>query len=311
MTPERPVNPFFVEPFVSPMEPLNPIEHDHDHLYVDVDSSEAQFREFQRQMGDLTSVINRGRIVLATGHTGCGKSALLNRCAAWVIAGLKEQGKDAKVVDASLTFAVSEPTGMVERITTVSDRLFDLMRRENLIQSTAIEEFRQDRREYVRVFDNLSFFLPENNVLILMLPSPEDLWREVVKYASLVRGRVLLMMESSRLDHEAVQQINVGVERHTKPIVLEVGPLKDGDVKRFVDARLNRQGIPGRFPRMSDETVVSVGSRMATVAQLQRSMHSTYEFRMRQADYGDDAWVTMEDILADSERSSVDGSGAL
>ncbi|MEU7531471.1 hypothetical protein AB0A74_37465 [Saccharothrix sp. NPDC042600] len=306
----EPVNPFSVAPFPSAMQPLNPVDHDHDHLYVDVDSTGAQYLEFQRQMGDLTSVLDHGRIVLATGERGCGKSALLNRCAAWVVAELKPRGVTAKVVDTTTTFAVDQRMGVTDRIIKVCDRLFDVMRREGLIRPDALDEFRENRREPHRVYDNLGYFMPDRHVLVLRLPSPEDLWQEVVSYASLVCGGVLFLVESAHLDREQVRRITRETEALTKPVVLEVGPLVDGDARKFIEARLNPQGIPGRFPRMSDQTVVSAGHKFATVAQLQRTLHSTYEFRMSQADYDDGAFVTIEDILDDVKRRSGDGSGA-
>ncbi|MBW4718171.1 ATP-binding protein [Saccharothrix obliqua] len=306
----EPVNPFAVPHLHGPVQPLRPFAHDHDGLYVRVDDGEQQYLSFQRQMGDLRALLEIGRTVLAIGESGCGKTALLHRCAAWVIAELGGRGVTAKVVDATRRFLVAREMPSAERLVAVCDHLYDLMRQDGLIRPDADAEFKENRREPYRVYQNLGGFMPDDHVLILLLPSPKELWEEVVQYAGFAQGRVLFLMESDMLADEDVARIRRDVAHFTEPVVLQVGPLVAGDVERFVTDRLGRRGNTARFPRLSDEAIAAAGRKFKTVAQLQLALHSTYQSRMdRATGYENDAWVTAEEILEDSERRSVKGSG--
>ncbi|MEU6153022.1 hypothetical protein ABZ816_23780 [Actinosynnema sp. NPDC047251] len=305
-----PINPFAVHPFVSAVQPLEPFSHPHDGLYVAVGDSEGQYLNFQKQLGDLSSVVDYGRTVLVNGDTGCGKSALVNRCAAWARTRFGERKIVATVVDATKPLKRFEQLSLDMRMVGMCDRLFDLMRKDRLIRDEFVDEFERNRKEPERVYVNLGDYMHRDHALILLLPTPVELLQEVVRYADFAPPRVLFMLESDVLRDEHVEQIERAVERWTKPVVLTVGRLVEGDVKRFVDQRTGENRDRGRFPRMSDETVAAVGEKVQTVAQLQRTLHSTFEYLMEHAeDYDNDARVTIEHIIEEAERVPKDGWG--
>ncbi|MEU5692267.1 hypothetical protein [Actinosynnema sp. NPDC020468] len=295
------INPFTVAGFDSPMQPLCPFRHEHDDLYVGVDDSERQYERFRRHLGDLSSLRSDGRIALVTGDTGCGKSALVNRCAAWVVRKLTALGVTANVVDATTALAAARPSSPAERLAAVTDHLFDALRHLDVLEPTTLAEFELNRTNPMRVYRNLYRYLRPDHALVVLLPSPGVRWDEVVTYADLRQGNVLFVAESDALGEKDVARIANAVERHTRLVDLRVGALKPGDVRAFVADRFGRHRA-GRFPALADAVPEWADSLALTVGQLQRILHSTYEHLLDQdTDYGDRP-VTKEDILADIRR---------
>lgn len=296
----EPINPFTVPDFDSPMQPLRPFKFPHhDDLYVPVDDSERQYELFQTRMGTLRSLVDDGRIALVGGYSGCGKTALVNRCAAWVVRTMEQDLKiTTAVIDATRTLDNSEHLELTARIAKVCDQLYDLVldHEQPLLKPDALVEFKDNRAEPHRVFRNLGRWLLDGHALVLLLPRVE-LTAEVIAYARWCSRRVLFMVESPWIDAKGAESIVKAVGGFTMPVTLRVGSLADGDVKRYAETRLNGFAPRGRFPRMSEETLRQAGGKIDSVGFLQRCLQHTYEFRMSQDHgYEDDDWVTMEDV---------------
>ncbi|MDX3659898.1 hypothetical protein PV646_21575 [Streptomyces sp. ID05-26A] len=296
----EPINPFAVQEFDSSVKPLRPFKYPHhEQLYVDVDDSAAQYTKFQSAMGSLFSLVEEGRLALVTGDSGCGKSAMVNRCAAWVATRLRaDHGLTAAVVDATVTIGRAERIDVQARMAKVSDRLYDHVRREKVLTAEGLAEFKENRKEPDSVYPNLGGWLLPDRALVLLMP-PVELASEIVSYARMLSEKVLFMFESEWIDAKRESSIVASVGSFTMPVTLRVGTLVDGDVRRFVAARMNQSKGLGRFPLMSDETSNAAGGRLRSVAQLQQSLHSTYERRRENGDrYVNEEQVTIEDIDA-------------
>ncbi|TCO53516.1 hypothetical protein [Actinocrispum wychmicini] len=308
------INPFTVEPFgASPMRPLRPFDHSHHRaFYVPVDNSEAQFQKFQRRMGDLRGMLADGGLTLVTGDTGCGKSALVNRCADWVVDELKKKHQMVgKVIDATRTVGPAETHGVDKRMSITCDQLCDLVKNKGVLLPDGATSFEQRREHPNHVYNNLPLWLDDPYALIILLPSPGDLDLEVMRYAMFARPRVLFMAESALLTERDAYTIEGKLEAWMRPVTLHVGPLAEGDVRRFTQDRLNRNADQGAYPRMSEETMTELDGELHTVAQLQRVLHSSYEFRLDQPiGYENEDWVTVDDIRADLARRLANGAGS-
>jgi hypothetical protein len=286
------VNPFLVPGWEeSPLRPLCPWRYQaHDELYVDVNHTLAAFQEYTRRMAAVENLREDGRLVLVTGESGCGKTALINRCAHWTRDRLAARGLRGEVVD--LTRDGSRQS-VEERMSLVAERLLDELTHTGLIFPDVLRSLDSVRPS--RLYAALGSVLPDDVVLIVLLPPADEVVQEVVAYAGLARRKLLFFAESSYLDH--AQVLRVRDSSPVPPITLAVGPLNPGDVRRFIEDRLTRNEQRGHYPRISAETMDKAAGPLRSIAMLQRILSEVYEERGRQdSGYTDRDWVTYEDI---------------
>ncbi|MFC5059186.1 hypothetical protein [Saccharothrix xinjiangensis] len=309
----RQVNPFPLPGWEhTPMRPLRPFDREvHRGYYVPVDGSEQAFEEFQHEMGDLTGLLEDGRLVLVTGESGCGKTALVNRCADWVVRRLAAQGLRGVVLDVTGCLPTDQELSIDQRITEVCDQLFDLLVDHAALRPEAEDQLRDVRDVPRRVFPRLGRALREDTSLVVLLPSPNELVDEVIRYARVLRSaKVLFLTESAFLGPDDVADVVRRLETWVPPVALRVGLLDEGDARRFAADRLDRHAEAGSYPRMSDEAVELVAKLCQSVAMLQRFLHGTYEHKLESGlSYTEADLVSVEDIRAFFNTRSRNGLG--
>ncbi|WP_121008026.1 ATP-binding protein [Saccharothrix australiensis] len=300
--PRRPINPFPLPGWErTPMRPLRPWERKaHRDYYVDVDGAESAFQEFQQEVGDLTGVLEDGRLVLVTGDSGCGKTALVNRCADWTVLELRNRGLRGVVVDLTGCLPEDEELSIHERTAEVCDQLFDQLVDLGALRPTAADDLRADRDNPQRIFPRLGRALNDEVVLLVLLPSPNELLDEVIRYARQLRSpRVLFFAESAFFDADDIAELVRRLETWVPPITLALGELHDGDPERFADDRLVRHTGVGIYPQLSDEAIELLNKICQSVAMLQRILHGTYERKLAAGlSYTEGDQVTVDDIQA-------------
>ncbi|RKT56469.1 AAA ATPase-like protein [Saccharothrix australiensis] len=283
------------------MRPLRPWERKaHRDYYVDVDGAESAFQEFQQEVGDLTGVLEDGRLVLVTGDSGCGKTALVNRCADWTVLELRNRGLRGVVVDLTGCLPEDEELSIHERTAEVCDQLFDQLVDLGALRPTAADDLRADRDNPQRIFPRLGRALNDEVVLLVLLPSPNELLDEVIRYARQLRSpRVLFFAESAFFDADDIAELVRRLETWVPPITLALGELHDGDPERFADDRLVRHTGVGIYPQLSDEAIELLNKICQSVAMLQRILHGTYERKLAAGlSYTEGDQVTVDDIQA-------------
>ncbi|WP_158851588.1 ATP-binding protein [Saccharothrix deserti] len=304
-----PVNPFPLPGWEStPMRPLRPWDRRaHRGYYVPVDGTESAFQEFQQEMGDLTGLLEYGRSVLVTGESGCGKTALVNRCADWVVGELAALGMRGVVLDLTGCLPTDRELSIDERIVEVCDQMFDLLVDHDALRPEAADRLKGDRDVPRRVFPRLGRALREDIALVVLLPSPNELVDEVIRYARMFSSaKVLFLAESAYLDPDDVADVVRQLETWVPPITLYLGPLDSGDAERFTEDRLSRHAEVGSYPRMSDDAMELVAKLCQTVAMLQRYLHGTYEHRLDSGlSYTEADLVSVEDIRAFLNKKST------
>jgi energy-coupling factor transporter ATP-binding protein EcfA2 len=304
----------------TPMRPLCPWKNpQHRSYYVPVDHSDFQYQDFAQQMGDLGALLGEGRLVLVTGESGCGKTALVHRCADWVVQQVArrresgELGPNARGLVLDLTGCLPDgPAQSIEdRAAHVCDELFGRLVDNEALRPQAVTQLGPDRDRPRRIYPRLGAALAEDLVLVVLLPTPGELAAEVVQYARAFAGpKVLFMAESDLLDHDEVADIVLQLEAWVPPLTLHVGALEEGDARMFVQDRLVRHAQVGSYPRMSDEAIAFLSKWARSVAQLQRTLHGTYESRRnRGLSCGEDDVVTVDDIVAFFNYGSRNGLG--
>lgn len=292
----RPINPFCLPE--SPTELLCPwLNSSHSELYVDVDGTAWAFEKFVDGMGDLATVRKYGQLVLVTGDSGCGKSALVNRCAHWARERLHALGHRGMIVDLTRVLNGLPRMPVEERMRVACDVLFAMLQREGALRHDALESLRPDRDNPRRFYLSVRDALVDDRTLLILLPSADDLADEVIRYAGMAQDRVLFLVESSLLGEEELDNIRHAQRNWIRPIMLCVGALEPGDVRTFIAERLRRHSDRGIYPRMTEETMDSVARLLQSVAQLQRALSGTYDRVLRSGRrYDDHSFVTADDV---------------
>jgi energy-coupling factor transporter ATP-binding protein EcfA2 len=291
------INPFHL-PDSLRTQPLCPWEHtSHHDFYVDVDNAKQAFDEFVQAMGDLALFLNHGRLVLVTGESGCGKTALVNRCVHWMVRELAARDLKAEVIDLTRSLLGRPALSVEDRVGAVCDELFGELRDRDALKRDAAKELEPDRNQPHRIYPRMPVALVDGRVLIILLPTPDELKNEVLRYGGLARGKMLFLAESALLDDHDVEDVLRAQRDWVPPITLSVGALRPGDVRRFVSDRLGRHSDQGSYPRMEEEAMDSLASLLRSVAQLQHILSRTYDAR-RASDlpYDEDCYVTEDEV---------------
>lgn len=291
------INPFLVPGWEeSPLRPLCPWQHaEHADYYVDINHTAQAFADFVGHMTNPAGLIEDGRLVVVTGESGCGKTALINRCAGWMVQVMAERSLNGVVVDLTREGGRGQRRSIGERMGVVCARLLDELRHRRLLTADAVADLKDNWDRPDRVYPNLGSYLDDDVVLLVLLPPVDELVAEVIEYAGLARRRLLFFVESAYLDEDQVRQVQHS--QHVPPVALQVGPLNPGDVRRFIEDRLRRHAADGRYPTIRQDTMDRAAGPLRSIAMLQRILSGVYEDRRRRAvNYGTADWVSYEDI---------------
>jgi len=292
------LNPFSLPGLEQQMQLLCPWRQPaHREYYVAVDSTEQAYLDFIDAMGNLSTLLDHGRLALVTGDSGCGKSALVHRCADWVVRELAKQELKGVVINLSRTLNGRPQESVERRLSAVCTALFIELKLKAALKCDAIEDLQPYNDQPEWFYPHLPSAMNDGQVLIILLPDAGELADEVKRYASLTRNKVLFLVESALLNEHDANRIVTEDKGWAPPITLRVGALRPGDVHLFASNRLKRHSKEGIYPRMSEATLDSVAKLCKSVAQLQKALFETYEARRRSdLQHEEHCWVTEDEI---------------
>ncbi|QXJ25552.1 hypothetical protein AGRA3207_007063 [Actinomadura graeca] len=260
------------------LEPLCPWESpEHTDHYAEVDHSKPAFEEFQKALADGSRVVRHGLVVLTTGGSGCGKTSLMHRCAAWV-KGAPPPGHAAQIVD--LTREGRSGWDSERRVRHLFERLADEL--ESLFDDDAMRMLDERRGDPDRVAPALSKALRAASEIAVVLLPPSEVPDEVVRIAGLTGKSMLLLAETSVEQVAAACAHTLGPACATPVPQLRVGELAAEDGWRYVShhfARHRHRHGGGAWRDVTEDTMrtlVEKRGRMS-VKELQMLLHGKYQ----------------------------------
>ncbi|WP_229069024.1 hypothetical protein [Actinoplanes sp. DH11] len=281
-------NPFSLPSRQNPHDALDPLGGDGVEglkLYVPVDNTETAFEQFERSFPGPRELTRRGQLIVAMGMSGCGKSALINRCAYRAMELVKGADGDSGklqpvVIDARRQTNNTDPSNA--RVERVSRHVRDFLEGRDLVK---IPDRRQELLDSQpnEIYSALEFSLKSRDVVVLVLLPRFELVESLVEYAQLSHPHVVFLAEL-RGGHD-VQYVRQQLESSDRnpAIVMNVGLMDDSHGWEFVQQRYRHNKHPVDKPRLDRQTVQEmVGSRQQPIREFQRTLYLLYE-QLRQA----------------------------
>ncbi|MET8764631.1 hypothetical protein [Lentzea sp. NPDC004782] len=304
--PDGDPNPYKVPGMRSHIGPLCPhVDPSHEDYYVPVDHTETAYAVFREALGeDLTTLREEGRLAVALGWDGCGKTSLLNRCAAWV---KRKLGQGCHIVSFTGTGRDSEPREVRE------NRIFKLLIHE-LGDRGLLEPKQRDELTDASDKGDLDFgylyasrwvLKPGNMVLVVLLPRTE-IPREIENYARWAHPNLVFLAESRKVENvDSHWPVIESAHNSAVPIRLDVGTLAKDDGWAFVQSRKGNRTDAPDYPYVSEETIRRVTeARRLSIGELHKLLYGAYQevlengARWRSKDTGLRGEVTFEDLLS-------------
>ncbi|MET9225514.1 hypothetical protein [Lentzea sp. NPDC003310] len=240
-----------------------------------VDHTLAAFEQFKDAIGDASLIRVTGRLVVAVGWDGCGKTSLLNRCATHLKTVLRGQGKGQCLV-LSFVDACRDSDSVEVRENAVYECLIDELENRDMIKPHHREKLRG--RDLKLGYLYLSKFVLGDTVVVLLLPRVE-IEQEVEDYAHWTHKNIVFLVESRQI--EAVRAHWPKIRdacRGSTPVQLEVGKLEPDDGWAFVQARNCHSADGEKHPFVSQETIRAViRAKEFSIGELHNLLYGLFE----------------------------------
>ncbi|TYB45544.1 hypothetical protein [Actinomadura chibensis] len=322
-------NPFWL-PRYSDLPPrvLCPlIDGNHANYYVKLKSAEAEYERFKERMAiNPSDLPRRGHLVLVRGGEGAGKSALLNRCAHWLVENSQET--PPKIYHAHLLENDIDDRGQLDHALRIAKKLYGLVQLE--LDEAAVSRlaplFRdlEERRpadpvhrpergaprfgeppeppprplretDIIDVLQFLGRVIQGMGACLLLVLPPAKSLAEVESYLRLVQPSLILMTELDVVHGEDAPRNDS--DAALVELWLE-DSLSDDDIQEFLRDRLRRAERRGAVhPPVSMETLRplrrTVGDHI-TIFLLQNFLATVLELALQRnaPEVGDDDFNT-------------------
>ncbi|WP_394621462.1 hypothetical protein JNUCC0626_20890 [Lentzea sp. JNUCC 0626] len=227
----------------------------HELYYVEVDHTGVAFEQFKAEIGSVARVRESGRLVVALGWDGCGKSSLLNRCATWLKA-FVQQESDGRCLVFPFVDACLDSDPVEDRQQAVYQCLFDELDNRGMISPQDRENLKE--RTLKLRYQYLSKFVLGDTVVVILLPRTE-IEKEVENYAHWTHGNLVFLAESRQVDAVKTHWRKIrGANQGPAPIQLEVGKIDPDDGWAFVQALDLHRTDEDTYPFVSRDAIRKV-----------------------------------------------------
>ena len=251
------MNPFEIpQRTTADLRPLCPWDSpEHGKFYVPVDNTQVAFQEFIDSNSTQSPISLAGRTVLLSGSEGCGKTALMNRCAHWLAEWLKtSHGITLTILD--LTLEGIQGIGIDGRVGHICSRVIDELELRAVFTQPELDALDKRRSDASKAYPYLSRLLANaSRAVAILLPSME-VREELSHYANLAKRNLIFFCESS---YEALAEYADAVfgSMSATPIIhLSVGVLSVEDGWTFVESRMQRASVAGvQLPTVTSDTI--------------------------------------------------------
>ncbi|WP_329108042.1 hypothetical protein OG792_05775 [Micromonospora sp. NBC_01699] len=279
--PIGPTNPFAIPGLPAADAPLNPVEHpEQEKLYVDVDNTGIAYSEFAGSIGDPRQLSQRGRLIVVTGSSSTGKSALINRCVNDLARKLRAANFQPKIVDLQYVAWSGDDGEQVQsassrRQTVIAALATALWADQGLISAEAPNVFSSG----LDPMRHLAALMDKRVVALVLLPST-DLASELMEYALSAPGKVIFFGETS-VDWDQQRHRDFTRRNLAPPIHLQLGTITVDHALEFTTRRLDESQHRDSLPRVGRETLDALTKdRSMSIGELQTLFYGLYdEFR--------------------------------
>ncbi|GGS52088.1 MULTISPECIES: hypothetical protein [Actinokineospora] len=279
-------------------------DHSQDDLYVDVCGSHAAYQAFRTGF-DVAAVTARGGFLLVVGDSGCGKTAVVNRCVHHMLKTL--DGVVERVVVENLDRLLPSPFDQVnqlsiqERIKTVCNELFHVLDSRGVLYNGELDGLDKAGREkgHLWALRRLPESLKPNTAVIVHLPTPGDLVDEITSYAySATSPGVVFVTETSSLQREHLDHLRYRIPSDSAPpVIVSVQRITADEIRAFIADRLTRCAATGIFPSVDKSGLAYLADHSNSIRRVQELCFRAYQARLdTNTDYTEDDVVTDGDF---------------
>lgn len=259
--------------------PLCPWETpDHADRYAAVDHAQHAFEEFQRHFADCAPLLSKGRMVLVSGGSKCGKTSLIHRCAHW-LQDHPPAGHRPMIID--LTRDHAKAGSIDDRMREAWKRLLrELKFSTGIFQKEELDLLGEEIDEPpAQAYETLSRLLRQKKWIFILLLPQSTVPEELVRYGHLAAERNLLFFTETSYEDVAetsARQLSTAAP----PLRLSVGTLGAEDGWAY----LSHFVADGSGPAVTEETMRRViqernlGDQPMTVTELQRLMRGIWNY---------------------------------
>ncbi|MGH3696880.1 MAG: hypothetical protein ACRDRX_23350 [Pseudonocardiaceae bacterium] len=247
----------------------------------------------------MERLTEEGRLVVVTGKPGCGKTSLINRCAAWLHDELAKLGSTAVIfpltrsakphesitlrIEQIITDVIDHLADEKHGVTTEDIDLLNLRIQEATRVRSGLDQ-KERHEEHIAKVDRVYKYimqdaLPDNRVAIVLLPPSSDLVSEITHYSDFARyPRIVFFAETDYVDNVQRMWSQIPTNDRRTPILLKVGPLKTGDGWTYAQARQEMSSFDLGFPPVSEETMQRVTEgNVVSIRRLHDLLYRVYD----------------------------------
>lgn len=211
----------------------------HEEYYVDVDSTGQAYQDFETRMGPFDRLGTRGRLVVVTGESGCGKTSLIHRCADRLDAALnRPRFRPGELIIDLTRMPIVELDLAGERHSAVCTELLRRLRQRNLFEVPELSSPVGVDRVRTAYEELAGLATVHNATLIVLLPPIGDTVGDLSEYSfqASTCARLVFFAESAMVGK--INEFLAGERRNgTGTVGLAVNPVRAEDGYQFAKSR--------------------------------------------------------------------------